>query len=116
MSQNQQQEHDPANALVFIIMGAYIVLLVVFAVQTVDLLAFLFPNADWIMIVLTLVSFDVFAFLWACVLTFYKFWTRRAHTLVWWAWGISFALSLAATVLYILITRILRLHGNVGEL
>src|SRR5579863_9166280 len=67
----------------FVIYGA---LLILFGWQTWQFVNFLFPDDQLLMKVLTFISFDFMALVWAVVHTFYRFASRGAQKWVIVAW------------------------------
>lgn len=103
------------NTGLFITMGlAYVALLILFGIQTWLFVDWLFPNDELLMKILTVVSFDVMALLWACLESFYRFATAGTHTIVKWSWGITFLLSLIASVIYMVLQSMFRFHLEVS--
>src|SRR5437588_251116 len=92
----------------------YIGLLCLFAWQTWGLLDFRFPADQLLMKQLTLLSFDGMAFLWGAIHLFYRFAHPGDKSAVGWGWGITFLLSLVATILYMVIQSMFRFHVAVS--
>lgn len=108
MSQTKKKKHT-GNPGLFIVGGTiYLGLLILFGYQTWQFVDWLFPSDQMLMKLLTVLCFDVMALFWACVDLFYRFASRSAHTLVRWAWAISFILSLLASVFYLVIESMFR--------
>jgi len=106
-----QTEYKPANASIVVIIGIlYIALLLLFGWQTWEFVNFLFPADQLLMKIFTIISFDVMALLWACTDLFYSFSSQSAKVLVKWAWGVTFVLSLVASILYLVIESMFRFN------
>jgi len=88
----------------------YAGLLMLFGWQTWQFVSWLFPADQLIFKILTLFSFDILAALWAIAHTFYRFASRGAKKWVQIAWGLTFFLSLVASVLYLVIQAYFRFH------
>jgi len=104
--------NTPIMWVCLIIYGA---LLTLFGWQTWQFITWLFPDDQLLARILTLVSFDVMAAVWAIVHTFYRFKSRGAW---WWvgiAWVITFVLSLVASVLYLVVQFYFRFHLGVDQ-
>ena len=117
MAQEQEQEWEttPTNGpFWFIIGGMYIGMLILFGWQTWQFVNFLFPEDQLLMKVLTLISFDIFALIWACTDLFFSFASRAAKHMVKWAWGVTFVLSLVASILYLVIQSFFRFHVSIS--
>jgi len=110
MAKFQIQRKHSNGGLFTIFALAYLGLLVLFAWQTWGLVNFLFPDDQILMKLLTLFSFDIMAFLWGCGHLFYRFAHPTSKTAVKWGWGVTNALSLMATVLYMVIQYMFRFH------
>lgn len=109
MSQTTRKKKHTGNPGLFIVGGTiYLGLLILFGYQTWQFVDWLFPSDQMLMKLLTVLCFDVMALFWACVDLFYRFASRSAHTLVRWAWAISFILSLLASVFYLVIESMFR--------
>src|SRR5579859_8087059 len=109
MMEEQEQEKDDYTWT--IIAGAiYVGLLIYFGWQTWEFVTWLFPQDQLAMKCLSLLSFDIMAFLWACIDLFDRKKNEPHKPMVLWAWGISFALSLLASVLYLVIANMLRFN------
>lgn len=87
----------------------YVSLLILFAYQTGAFVTWLFPSDQILFRILTVVCFDGLSLFWALVDLFYRYATRVTRDLVRWAWGISFLLSLIASVLYLIIESMFRM-------
>jgi len=99
--------NGPILALCAII---YIALLVLFAWQTWQFVVWLFPDDALLFRILTLLSFDILAAIWAGVHTFYHFGSRPAKTWVQICWAVTFIFSLVASVLYLVLLGFFRFH------
>src|SRR5712691_6026859 len=90
-------------------------LLLLFGVQTWLFVNWVFPDDQLLAKVLTLISFDVMALFWSLAHTFYSF---KSHGAQWWvriAWGLTFFLSLVASILYLIIQFYFRFHLAVDQ-
>jgi hypothetical protein len=110
----RHQYHAPTSSLLLILGTAYIGLLLLFAWQTWEFVNWLFPDDELTFRILTFVCFDVMAFLWAICDLFYHFTDYAARTLVRWGWGITFTLSLVASVLFLSIQGFFRFHLQIS--
>jgi hypothetical protein len=111
----RQTAHTGGNGLFIIMALIYVSLLILFAWQTYEFVDWLFPSDQVLMKILTLVCFDVMALLWACLDLFYRFAIREARSLVRWGWGISFVLSLLASIFYLIIKSMFRFHLEIDQ-
>lgn len=105
--------HTGNNALFIIMAGVYVGVLILFGVQTWLFVDWLFPADQLFMKLMTVLCFDVMSFLWAVVDLFYDFASVAAKRLVQWAWGISFLLSLTASIFYLSLESMFRFHVTV---
>lgn len=111
----ENHEEDKESLTWIIIAGAiYVGLLLYFGWQTWEFVDWLFPAEQLAMKCLTLLSFDIMAFLWACIDLFDRRKGDKASTLVRWAWGVSFVFSLLASILYLVIANMLRFDVTVS--
>jgi hypothetical protein len=110
----RNQHHAPTSSLLVIFGIAYIGLLLLFAWQTWEFVNWLFPDDELTFRVLTFVCFDVMAFLWACCDLFFRFTDPTSRTIVRWGWGITFTLSLAASILFLSIQGFFRFHLQIS--
>jgi hypothetical protein len=104
--------NTPIMWVAAIIYGA---LLLLFGWQTWQFITWLFPEDQLLARILTLISFDVMAAVWAIDHTFYRFKSRGAW---WWvgiAWVITFVLSLVASILYLVVQFYFRFHLGVDQ-
>lgn len=116
MNELNEQEQERTDYTWMIIAGTiYVGLLIYFGWQTWQFVDWLFPSEQLGMKCLSLLSFDIMAFLWACIDLFDRKKNEPASRLVRWAWGISFALSLIASVLYLVISNMLRFSVPITE-
>lgn len=83
--------------LVAVIYGG---LLILFGWQTWQFISWLFPDDQVLIKALSMLCFDVMAAVWAAIDLFYRHATRGTRGIVRWGWGISFILSLVASILY----------------
>lgn len=105
-----------SNGAILVVFGLlYAGMLILFGWQTYQFLDFLFPNDQMLMKVLTLISFDVLAFLWGATDLFYSFASRGAKAIVKWAWLITFLLSLGASILYLVFQSMFRFKLDVSQ-
>lgn len=93
----------------------YLGMLVLFATQTWGLVDWLFPTDQLGTKLLTLGMFDIMAFMWGCVLKFYRFHSRGAWQAVVAGAVITFLLSFVASILYMSIHNIFRFHLAVDQ-
>ncbi len=77
----------------------YMAIIVAYAVQTLELVNWLFPDANWFMMIVTVFVCDGCATGYAMAEMFYRFRLKRAKGLVFGMWVVTFALSTAATVI-----------------
>jgi hypothetical protein len=113
---SQRKKAHTGNAGLFIVGTAiYLGLLMLFAYQTWQFVDWLFPSDQVLMKLLTVLCFDVMALFWACVDMFYRFASKGARTLVRWAWGISFFLSLIASIFYLVIESMFRFRVELTQ-
>jgi hypothetical protein len=77
----------------------YVIVIVAFAVQTLDLVNWLFPADNQFMKVVTVFVADGCALGWAMTEMFYRFRLRRSKHLAFGMWVVTFILSTAATVI-----------------
>lgn len=91
----------------------YVGILGVFAVQTYDLVAWLFPATNWWMQVVTVFTFDGVALLCAMFEAFYTFRRRKSHHLVRGMWAGAFAGSCLATIFWMILSAATKLDFTV---
>ncbi len=103
-----KKAHTGNPGLYILAATVYISLLILFGFQTWQLVNFLFPQDQLLMKLLTLVSFDVMSLLWGSCDLFYRFASPGAKSIVRWAWAVSFLLSLAASVFYLVLSSMFR--------
>lgn len=108
MSTVTRHPHTGGNALFIVLATVYIGVLLLFGSQTWFFVSWLFPDTQLLMKLLTVLCFDIMAFLWALVDLFYQFASPGAKTVVRFAWFISFVLSLLASVFYLVLESMLR--------
>ncbi len=104
MSQEQYEEEDFQQSgggwwIKWIGIIVYIAIIVAYAVQTLELVAWLFPADTWFMKTVTVFVCDGCATGYAMAEMFYRFRLRKSKHLVFGMWIITFALSTAATVI-----------------
>jgi uncharacterized BrkB/YihY/UPF0761 family membrane protein len=104
---------NTGGALFYILAVIYIGLLFLFGYQTGVFVNWLFPNDQIMMKILTVVCFDGMAFLWAITDLFYHFACKNTRDLVRWGWGVSFILSLLASILYLVISSMFRFEVQI---
>jgi hypothetical protein len=108
-----QRKHS--NIGLFIVIAlAYILLLGLFGWQTWEFVNFLFPDDQLLMKLLTVFSFDVMALIFGCAHLFYRFAHPNAKAAVIWGWSITNLLSLAATIIYMVIQSMFRFHITIS--
>jgi hypothetical protein len=115
MASTRPAAHTGNSALFIILALAYLGLLILFGIQTWLFVDWLFPSDQLLMKILTVISFDFMAVLWASLESFYIFVDRASHSLVKWAWGFTFLLSLIASVLYMVLQSMFRFHIGVSQ-
>lgn len=111
----RRYDHTGGDSLFIIMATIYIGVLLLFASQTWFFVNWLFPGSQILMKLLTVLCFDIMAFLWACVDLFYRFASRGAKTVVRFAWAISFLLSLLASIFYLILESMLRFNVEITE-
>lgn len=79
--------------------AVYVAVIVAFAVQTLELVTWLFPHDNQFMRVVTVFVADGCATGWAMAEMFYRFRLRRSKHLAFGMWIVTFILSTAATVI-----------------
>lgn len=77
----------------------YVAVIVAYAVQTLELVNWLFPSDNWFMRVVTVFVADGCATGWAMAEMFYRFRLRRSKHLAFGMWIVTFILSTSATVI-----------------
>lgn len=77
----------------------YILVIVAYAVQTLELVQWLFPDGNWFMQIITVFVCDGCATGYAMAEMFYRFRLRRSKQLTFGMWIVTFVLSTAATVI-----------------
>lgn len=115
MSQQKKAAHTGNPGLFIVGSVIYLGLLILFGYQTWQFVDWLFPSDQILMKLLTVLCFDVMALFWACTDLFYRFKSRGAHTLVLWAWAVSFLLSLLASIFYLVIESMFRFQIALNE-
>ncbi len=110
-----QKQHNAWNSpLMYVGLAMYAALLSLFGWQTWQFVNWLFPDDQLLAKILTMLSFDILAAFWAVVHTFYRFASRGAKTWVIIAWGLTFILSLLASILYLVIQFYFRFSISVS--
>jgi len=105
MSQEQYEEEEDFQQsgggwwIKWIGIIVYIAIIVAYAIQTLELVAWLFPGDTWFMKSVTVFVCDGCATGYAMAEMFYRFRLRKSKHLVFGMWIITFALSTAATVI-----------------
>lgn len=94
--------------LFIIIALLYIGLIILFAWQTFLFVNWLFPGDQIMMKILMVICFDGMDLVWGLCDLFYHFASKSTRTLVRFGWGISFVLSLLASIFYLVISSMFR--------
>lgn len=115
-AKTSKKHHSGTSILSVVLSLLYLGLLVLFGYQTWMFVSWLFPDDQFLMKLLTLISFDVLSLLWACTDLFWKFADREARTLVRSAWALTFFLSLAASILYLVIESMFRFQVPISPI
>lgn len=109
VTQQPKRSHT-GGAIFYFFALIYIGLLVLFCWQTAIFVNWLFPDDQVMMKILLVFCFDGMAFFYAVADLFYHFASKNTRGIVRWGWGISFFLSLLASVLYLIINSFFRFH------
>jgi hypothetical protein len=113
MTQQRTVGHTGGGLYYFLAL-IYVGLVALFAWQTSIFVNWLFPNDQIMMKILTVLCFDGMDFLWGALDLFYRFASRNTRHIVRWGWGISFLLSLLASILYLVISSMFRFDLTLG--
>lgn len=112
--QQQTKKAHTGGGLFYFIALIYVGLLILFAWQTSIFVNWLFPDDQIVMKILMVFCFDGMAFLCAVTDLFYHFASRGTRGMIRWQWGISFFLSLLASVLYLVISSFFRFQLEIS--
>lgn len=111
----QQKKATTGGPLFFVGVLIYIAFLILFAWQTILFVNWLFPADQIEFRVLMAACFDGMSLFWSLLDLFYHFATRATRTITRWGWGVSFLLSLLATVFYLILSSVFRFHLTLGQ-
>lgn len=102
--------HAPSSVLGFLLKMALLVFLLWSGWQTWLFVNWVFPEEEIGFRALGMINFDIMAFFWLSLATFYRFWHYRSRTLVLIAAGITGTLSVIASFIMMSIQGFYRFH------
>lgn len=112
---SQQKKATTGGPLFYVGALIYIGFLILFAWQTILFVNWLFPDDQIEFRILMATCFDGMSLFWSLLDLFYHFATKATRTITRWGWGISFLLSLLATVFYLILSSVFRFHLVLGQ-